>query len=172
MIAELQSALHDPSLSKAEYIRVQAVFLRKRNEKRRRIAELTGKSLSVIEDWITAYHQYGLLGLRTKKRRDNPRQKITPAQRTHLCDLLKQKPKDSGFTHEPYWYMSLVKQLVKRETGVIFQSTNSYRKLLMQAGQSCQKVEQIDHHQKHTAHDDFQKQFEAKVKGGRISMWW
>jgi transposase len=68
--------------------------------------------------------------------------------------------------------MDAVNQLVERETGVIYKSVNSYRKLLDEAGLSYQKVEFVDKHQNQQLHDDFQQQFEAKVKGGRISMWW
>lgn len=172
MIAELQSALHDPTLSKAEFVRVQAVLLRKRKQKRTIIAELTGKSVSVVEDWITAYHQRGLSGLRTKKRSTPARSQLTNHQRKQLCILLQKKPSETGIAQEEYWRMGLVKQLVERETGVVFRSENSYRSLLDEAGLSYQKVEQVDTHQDTGKHAGFKKQFEAKVKGGRISMWW
>lgn len=172
MIAELQSALHDSSLSKVEFVRVQAVLLRKKKQKRAMIAELLGKSVSVVEDWITAYNQRGLVGLKTKKRAVPARAKLTPRQRKTLCILLKKKPSEVGVALEEYWRMGLVKQIVERKTGVIFRSENSYRKLLDEAGLSYQKVEFEDQHKNQSNHDGFQKQFEAKVKGGRISMWW
>ena len=50
MISELQSAQKDPSLSKAEYTQVRAVFLRKKKYRRAEIAEIVGKSHSVVED--------------------------------------------------------------------------------------------------------------------------
>lgn len=172
MIAELQSALHDPSYSKAEFVRVQAVLLRKKKQKRAVIAELTGKSMSVVEDWITAYNHRGLAGLKTKKRRTQPRSMLTPEQREHVCGFLNKKPRDIGIGNEEYWTMADVRTLVKQETGVIYKSVNAYRRLLNEAGLSYQKVEFIDHHKDQGKHDAFQKQFEAKVKGGRISMWW
>src|SRR3989339_618832 len=172
MIAELQSALRDPKVSKAEFIRIQAVLLRKKKQKRAFIAELLGKSASVVEDWITAYNHRGLDGLRTKKRVSSPSAKLTPQQKEHIVVLLKQSPVKVGIAKEEYWRMSLVEQLVKRETGVVYQSETSYRKLLIRAGMSYQKVEFIDHHKNQAADDGFQKQFDAKVKGGRISMWW
>lgn len=172
MIAELQSVLHDPSLSKAEFIRVQAVLLRKRKQKRVLIAQLVGKSKSVVEDWITAYNKYGLAGLKTKKRITQPRAKLSPKKREIICTLLKKKPSEVGIAPEEYWRMGLVKQVVERETGVVFSSENSYRKLLNEAGLSYQKVEFVDKHQNQKVHNGFKKQFETKVKGGRISMWW
>lgn len=68
--------------------------------------------------------------------------------------------------------MDLVSHLVEKETGVVYTSSNSYRKLFQQAGLSYQKVEFEDKHKDQTKHDGFTKQFEAKIKGGRISMWW
>ncbi len=76
MIEELQSALHDSNLSKAEYIRVQAVLMRKLKQRRNLIAQMVGKSKSVVEDWITAYNHHGLAGLKTKKRLKQPRAKL------------------------------------------------------------------------------------------------
>jgi len=172
MITELQSALHDLKLSKAEYIRVQAVLLRKLKQKRSLIARMVGKSMSVVEDWITAYNHQGLSGLKTKKRLTQPRAKLTLTQRQHIKTLLKKKPCEVGIGTEPYWTMTTVKQVVQRETGVVYKSINACRRLLREAGLSYQKVEFVDKHKNKGRHDGFKKQFAAKVKGGRISMWW
>lgn len=172
MIEELQSALHDSTLSKAEYIRVQAVLMRKLKQRRDLIAKVVGRSKSVVEDWITAYHQHGLTGLKTKKRVRQPRALLTQKQREKIGRVLKKKPCSVGIGTEEYWTMVTVKQCVERETGIVYKSVNSYRKLLEDAGLSYQKVEFVDEHKKEGAPDEFKKQFEAKVKGGRISMWW
>jgi transposase len=172
MVRELQSALHDRDLSKAEYIRVQAVLMRKLKQKRSLIAALLGKSLSVVEDWITAYHRLGLPGLRTKKRLTQPRSKLSLKQRQNICRFLKRKPRLAGIGQEDYWSMAAVKQLVAKETGIVYKSLNSYRKLLNAAGLSYQKVEFVDKHRDKKTHKGFKQQFEAKIKGGNISMWW
>jgi putative transposase len=172
MIEELQSALHDRTLSKAEYIRIQAVLMRKLKQRRPLIAAMVGKSLSSVEDWITAYNHHGLAALRTHVPKQPNRAALTNKQRARLKSKLKKKPCDLNIGTEEYWTMDAVNQLVERETGVIYKSVNSYRKLLDEAGLSYQKVEFVDKHQNQQLHDDFQQQFEAKVKGGRISMWW
>lgn len=172
VIAELQSALHDSKLSKTEYIRVQAVLMRKLKQKRSVIATVVGKSMSVVEDWITAYNNHGLKALRTHTPKRNNRAALSLQQNKRLVSLLKKKPCEIRMGTEDYWTMSAVKKLVEKETGVVYKSVNSYRKLLKMAGMSYQKVEFVDQHQNQELHDGFQKQFEAKVKGGRISMWW
>ena len=172
MIVELQSALHDSSLSKTEYIRVQAVLMRKNKISRHQTAQMVGKSIHAIEDWVTAYNTGGISELRTKQPTCPSRAKLTNKQREKIHLLLKKKPCDLGFGDEDYWTMNTVKQLVEKETKVVYQSINAYRKLLNEAGLSYQKVEFVDKHKNQETHDDFKKQFEAKVKGGRISMWW
>lgn len=172
MITELQSALQDSSLSKAEFIRVQAVLLRKKRQKRSLIATLVGKSHSSVEDWITLYHNNGLEGLRTKKREISPRGQLSNAQRRRIYEQLNQTPREVGIAEEDYWHMSLVKKLVERETTVVYTSDNSYRRLLKEAGLSYQKVAFVDNHQSQESHDAFKKQFEAKIKKGAITMWW
>ncbi len=172
MIEELQSALHDRELSKTEYVRVQAVLLRKKKYQRKVIAEIVGKSIHAIEDWVVAYNHHGLEGLKTHIPITPNHTALSNQQREKLGVLLKKKPCDLGIGEEEYWTMATVKQLVERETKVVYKSTNSYRKLLNQAGLSYQKVEFEDKHKNQANHDEFKKQFEAKVKGGHLSMWW
>lgn len=172
MIKELQSALHDRELSKTEYVRVQAVLLRKKGYRRKIIAEMVGKSIHAVEDWVVAYNHRGLEGLRTHVPATPNHTALSNQQREKLCTLLKKKPSDLGIDEEEYWTMGTVKQLVERETKVVYKSDNSYRKLLLQAGMSYQKVEFEDKHKNRSNHDGFKKQFESKVKGGIISMWW
>lgn len=172
MVTELERALKDKTLTKAEYVRVQAVLMRKLKQKRSLIAQVSGKSLSVVEDWIIAYNKYGISGLRTKKRETQPRAMLSNKKRKHITELLQRTPSELGLSEEDYWNMALVAKLVKKETKVVYKSTNSYRKLLQEAGLSYQKVEFEDKRKNQTNHDEFKKQFEAKIKGGRISMWW
>jgi transposase len=172
MIVELQSALRDPNVSKAEFVRIQAVLMRKKKQKRSFIAQMVGKSMSVVEDWITAYNKQGLPALKTHKRLIQPRSQLTLLQQQTICRLLKKKPCDVGIGQEDYWTMRAVKHLVGQETGVTYKSVNAYRRLLNKAGMSYQKVEFVDKHKSQENHDGFKKQFETKVKGGRISMWW
>ena len=172
MITELQSALHDQKLSKAEYIRVQAVLMRKKKISRQETAEIVGKSIHAIEDWVTAFNAKGIDGLRTVPTSRPSRAKLTPGQREKIHTFLKKKPCDVGIGEEEYWTMRTVKQLVEKETGVVYKSVNAYCKLLNEAGMSYQKVEFVDKHKDQGKHDEFKKQFESKVKGGRISMWW
>ncbi len=59
-IKELEEALSSPSLSKQEYLRVQAVLLKHRGYKRKEIALIVGKSFNALEEWITKYNKQGL----------------------------------------------------------------------------------------------------------------
>jgi len=172
MIEELQLALHDQGLSKTEFIRVQAILLRKKGFERKVIAEIVGKSIHAIEDWVVAYNHHGVEGLRTHTPVTPNHTSLSNQQREKLWALLKKKPCDLKIGEEEYWTMATVKQLVERETKVVYKSDNSYRKLLRQAGMSYQKVEFEDKHKNQANHDEFKKQFEAKVKGGHLSMWW
>src|SRR3989338_5631520 len=96
MIVELQSALHDSSLSKTEYIRVQAVLMRKNKISRHKTAQIIGKSIHAIEDWVTAYNNGCISNLRTKKPIRHSRAKLTFKQREKIHLLLKKKPCDLG----------------------------------------------------------------------------
>lgn len=171
-IEEIQSFLRDPQTTKTEYIRGQAVLLRKKGYRRQEIAEIVGRSIHGVEDWIIAYNQEGKEGLKTKKREIQPRSKLRPEQRGAICDKLKRSPYEVGIAEEDYWRMELVKELVRRETGVEYRTVKAYTSLLAEAGLSYQKVEFVDHKKKKGSGEEFKKQAEMKIKKGGISMWW
>lgn len=172
MLRELETALVDKSLSKNEFIRVQAIMFRKKGLSRHETAAMVGRSIHAIEDWMTAYHQNGVNGLRSNYPKQSSQAKLSQRQRKKVIKLLQGTPKEADIADDQSWAISMVMDLVERETGVIYQSKTSYYTLLSEAGLSYQKVSFEDKRKDQDRHDEFHKQFEAKVKGGHISMWW
>lgn len=171
-IDSLQSALEDSETSKKEYIRIKGVELSDRGFKREEIASILGVSVYAVRDWILTYRKYGIEGLRTKKRKNNSREKLTWEQKNEIKSILKKdKPKDVGLKEE-FWDVATIAALVKRQYGVIYESIRSYQRLLAYCGYSYQRVEFTDVRKPTEEADGFKVRFKKKLKRGTITMSW
>ena len=171
-VHNLETALIHASLTKQEYIRVHAVLLKKKGYSLKEIIDITGKSLVAIQVWITDYNKRGVDGLLTQKRAVAPRAKLSNKEKDHVKQIITDhKPQELGYTGD-FWSVPIVKQLVKDEYGVIYETAKAYRDFLHYCGFSYQKAEFIDRRKNNQSQGHFKKQFEKKLKKGGISMWW
>lgn len=168
----LKNALRNQNLSKQEYIRVQAVLLKKKRYSLKQISDISNKKLVTIQGWITCYNQNGIEGLKTKEKETPSHYTLTKEQKDHIKKLIAEhKPKDYGLSSD-FWSASTLKQLVKDKFKVEYKTVKSYRELLKYCGFSYQKAEYIDRRKNSGQTEHFKKHFEKKVKKGVISMWW
>ena len=171
-ILKLEKALRDNSLKKAEYIRVQAVLLRKKGYSRAKIVEITGRSLSSVEDWITAFNKKGVAGLKTKRRESAPNALLTRKQKDQISEIVNdKKPNEIGLQGD-FWNIPRLRELIKKEFKVEYQSNESYRRLLHHSGFSYQKAEFVDRRRDEKEVSHFKKRLETRLKKGGLSMWW
>lgn len=172
-ITELRNALKDKRLTKQEYIRVQAVLMRKRGMKRKQIVENIGKSFDSLQEWITQYNKYGISGLYTKKTNEKNASKLKESQRKEIKEILdKQTPKSMKLSKQEYWDVVMLKKLVKSRYAVVYKSNDTYTRLFHYCGFSYQRVEFVDRRKDEKAGNNFKKRSEIRSKEGRISMWW
>ncbi len=169
----LTNALKDKGITKQEYIRIQAVLMRKRKMKRSDIVEIIGKSLDSVEDWIMAYNREGIKGLMTKKPKEKNGSKLTNKQRNQIKGWLnKGTPQEMGISDQDYWDIGTLKKLVSTKYGVEYKSRTSYTSLFDYCGFSYQRVEFVDRRRDQSKVDNFKKRYEMKSKEGRIVMSW
>jgi len=121
-------------LSKNEYIRIQAVLLRKKGYSHKQIIEIVSKSKEALKNWITNFHQKGLSGLKDQPITKPRNYKLTKEQKEEIKAVLNgQKPAGLGFQGE-FWTPQILKQLVKQKFNVTYQSNNTYRELFKFCG--------------------------------------
>jgi transposase len=160
------------NLSKQEYIRVNAVLLKKKKYTLKQIEDITGKAEVTVQNWITAYNKYGIDGLRTKKREVAPCAKLTNKEKDEIKQaIIGHKPSEKGYAGD-FWSVPALKRLVKDKYDVEYKSANAYRDLLHYCGFSYQKAEYVDRRKDNASQGHFRKRFEKKLKKGIISMWW
>ncbi len=168
----LKNALRNLDLSRQEYVRVQAVLLRKKGYRLKQITDISNKKLVTIQGWITCYNQSGIEGLKTKEKAPS-RYTLTKKQKERVKNLITgHKPEDYGLSSD-FWSASTLKQLVKDKFKTEYKTVKSYRELLKYCGFSYQKAEHMDKRKgDNISQGHFKKRFEKKVKKGVISMWW
>ncbi len=167
----LQQALKT-KLSKNEYIRLQAVLLRKKGYTHQQIADITGKSPDALKNWIANFNQQGLAGLKDQPVTKPRNYKLTKEQKEQIKDILhSKKPQDLGFSSE-FWTPQILKQLVQTKFNVTYQSNNTLRELFRFCGFSYQKVTFQDSRkdEERTSHEKLR--LEKKLKKGVLRMYW
>lgn len=127
--------------------RYQAVWLLAKGFKREKAAEVVGLSKDRLRQLVTLYHQGGLLGLRLKPAPGN-HHLLTRKQKQRLKNLLQTKtPEDLGLTGK-FWSIPLLRELVKKQSGLTYQDQDSYRRLFLFCGFSFHKPAKVNQRQR------------------------
>lgn len=126
--------------------RYQAVWLLAKGWKRIQAAEVVGLSPDRIRQLVTLYHKRGLLGLRLKPAPGN-HHLLTIVQKKHLKNLIKaHSPEDLGLVGK-FWSIPLLRELVKKETGLTYKDQDSYRRLFIFCGFTFHKPKKVNQRQ-------------------------
>ncbi len=169
---DLNRALKDNSLSRAEYVRVQAVYLKRQGYPLKEIERITGKSFRAIQTWITAYNQAGIDGLRTQERQRPTNFVLTKEQKDKIKQLVADnKPQDLKLSGD-FWSVPTIRQLIKNKHKVEYKTERSYQNLLRYCGFSYQKAEYIDKRKDDKSSEHFRERFRKRLKRGVITMSW
>lgn len=170
-IKALEKALNDHYLSKQEYIRIQAVLMKKKGFTVDQIMQVNGKNRTTIEGWITAFNQQGVAGLKTVPQ--TPRfVKLKPEEKQELKTLVHgHKPTEYGYTQD-FWSIPILKDFIKTKFKVVYKSEKSYQELFAFCGFSYQKAEYIDHRKDETDPKKFKVRLRKRQNCGAFSMSW
>jgi transposase len=125
------------TVSEAE--RARALLTLAKGKKRAEVAEIFEIHVDTLDTWQTAFKRYGVLGI-TNKGYPGNHYKLTKEQKATIKRLVFEKtPKELGLSEKRFWTVRLLKQLIKKEFGVIYESEATYRKLFYVFGFSCHK---------------------------------
>lgn len=112
------------------------------------IQQVTGAARRTLEDWVRAYRARGVDGLQPGWRGGNNR-KLGVEVREELTTKLNQMTvaqalsEEERGSHGQFWTIEAVERVVEKWYGVRYQSRESYRRLLTEAGFSVQHPEGI-----------------------------
>jgi transposase len=142
-----------------EKVRFQALWLLTQGYSRAAVTTIVAKSKGSLGNWVTAFHQHGLDGLKNKPSPKNHRL-LTDQQKDQVKRLITtQTPADVGYPGS-FWTTRAVNLLVNDTFGVGYRSPESCRRLLIRSGFSYHKPEK----QNQRKHPHLVKRFEDKLK--------
>lgn len=168
----LKKALLSSDTTRQEYVRIQAVLLKCKGYSHKEIGDITQKSKDAIKEWITAFNQLGVDGLKTQPVKKPRHYVLTNEQKDKIKQLItKNNPQHFKLTDE-FWSVDALKKLVKNEFNVGYKSRKAYIDLLKCCGFSYQKVEFKDSRANEDYKKDMKLRLQKKLKKGVLRMYW
>ena len=117
-------------------LRLQAIRLSLQSHTAPEISRTLGVERTVVYDWICAWNQHHLEGLKEGHRSGRPARSTTP-QRQRIFDIVDSGPVAHGFT-TGVWTSPLLQHVIAEEFNVIYHPGH-VRKLLKSLGCSVQR---------------------------------
>lgn len=168
----LERSLKKDKLKKNEYVRIQAVLLNLKGYTHKEISQINLKSIEAIEKWITLFNKQGVPGLRDKTDKQPSSFKLSRPQKNQIKKIIiKNNPGQLGLQGE-FWNPGNLKQLIRDRFKIIYQSNDSYRRILKYCGFSYQKVQFKDSRESKQYKRHEKLRLEKKLKKGVLRMYW
>ncbi|HUD45161.1 MAG TPA: winged helix-turn-helix domain-containing protein [Patescibacteria group bacterium] len=125
--------------TKAEVERGRALLTLAKGKKRSEVAEIFEIHRDTLDRWQTAFMRSGITGIANKGYPGN-HYKLTKEQKEQIKTLVSTKnPYELGLSDKRFWTTKLLKQLIKQEFGLVYESDATYRKLFYAFGFSSHK---------------------------------
>ena len=105
--------------------RAHAVILNHQGLSARRICRLLLRDYKTIRGWLAAFKQYRLSSIFTQYRGNTNAGKLTPRQKQQIRQALSRPPSEYGIPKE-FWQVKDLKQYIRVEFGVVYESNRSY----------------------------------------------
>ncbi len=116
------------SLCELISIKAHAILLFHKGYDAVTIADVLFRSEKTVREWIQAFQEERIASLFPKTLNNQHAAKLTKEQKQQLKDVLAKKPSEYDIPKE-FWDVSTVKQYIRAEFGVEYESENSYRLL-------------------------------------------
>lgn len=168
----LKKALKSGHLTTQEQTRVQAVLLKLKGYSHKDIQDITLKSKDAIKQWITAFNQDSLKGLKNQPVTKPRHYVLTKQQKDKIKQLItKHNPEHFKLTDE-FWSVVALRQLVKQKFQLEYKSRKAYIDLLKYCGLSYQKVEFKDSRGDESYKQHMKLRLKKKLKKRVLRMYW
>lgn len=110
-------------------LKAQAILMRNRKMKLEDIAELVFRDVRTIERWIKDFSQRRMASIFSGLAENENAGKLTRKQKEEIRGVLQQSPSEQGLP-KAFWNIPTLKEYVRAEFGVVYESVQSYHFLL------------------------------------------
>lgn len=165
-------------------MRCHGVLLRAREYSLQEIVDILGKGESTIRGWTRAFKKYGIRGFIPKPQPGNHR-RLTREQKDEIRAIVKgKKPYQVGLrtrsrTKPKFWNVPTLKNFVKEQFSVEYQSDRSYQRLFHYCGFSFHRPVGNDKRQDPKKVKKFEEELKQKLeqiqedeKRGFVGVFW
>lgn len=126
--------------------RARAVLKLIEGRQRKDVADFFDIHVKTLDEWQRAFKKQGISGLRIQGSTSN-NYKLTSAQKEKIKLILNSKNPEQLELKGKFWTTDNLKQYIKKQYKVIYQSTDSYRRLFKFCGFSYHKPDKINKRQ-------------------------
>jgi transposase len=167
--------LHDflkATKNASEQQRGLALLALSKAKKRTDVAEIFEVNITTLDGWQTNFKRLGVKGIANKGYPGN-HYKLTKAQKEAIKKTITKKtPKELSLSDKRFWTVRLLKQLIKQEFGLVYQSEATYRKLYYSFGFSCHKPGKHNRNQRPKEVERFRMAVKKRSDNTRICPVW
>lgn len=156
-INKLKTFLKTTKRSK-ERERARAVLKLIEGRGRKDVADFFDIHIKTLDEWQRAFKKQGISGLRIRSTSNN--YKLTLMQKEEIKSILNSKNPEQLKLKGKFWTVDNLKQYVREQYKVIYQSADSYRRLFKFCGFSYHKPNKINKRQ----NPHIRKRFEDVLK--------
>jgi transposase len=168
----LKKVLKSGHLTAQEQTRIQAVLLKLKGYSHKDIQDITLKSKDAIKDWVTAFNQNSIAGLKNQPITKPRHYLLTKQQKDKIKQLITNHSPEYFKLTDEFWSVAALKQLVKQKFKTEYKSRKAYIELLKYCGLSYQKVEFKDSRADETYKQHMKLRLQKKLKKGVLRMYW
>ena len=109
--------------------RAHTLLLADQNRSAADIALILMKKEDTVRQWLTDFNQRGISTIFHKYEGNTNASKLTQKQRKEIEEILKNPPAEQGLPKQ-FWDVPIIKEYIKGEFGVVYESDRSYHYLL------------------------------------------
>lgn len=158
----------------SETKRAIALLTLTKGKKRKEVAEIFEVHVDTLDRWQTAFKRDGIAGIVNKGYPGN-HYKLTIEQKAAIKETVTTKsPQELHLSEKRYWTVRMLRELIKREYGLVYESEATYRKLFYSFDFSCHKPGKHNRNQRAKEVERFRvavKKRPENTKGWAVWYW-
>ena len=139
---EQVTQLHDflkETKNTSEQQRGLALLALSKEKKRTEVAEIFEVNVATLDGWQMRFKRLGIEGIANKGYPGN-HYKLAKKQKEEIKKTITEKtPQELGLSEKRFWSVKLLRQYIKQEYQVVYDSEATYRKLFYAFGFLCHK---------------------------------
>lgn len=123
----------------------QTLLMREKGMKFKDIADIVSRDEQTIGRWIKDFSERRMASIFTGHQNNENASKLTKEQKQHIKETLRQPPSAYGLPKE-FWDVPTLKEYIRAEFGIVYESVQSYHFLLRFSNLSFKYPDTFDRH--------------------------